>query len=298
MVARFECLWLMYATGNAGLGKHSIIALTKHDPKHIYLAARSAEKAGLAINEIKAIAPNAHVTFIECDLASLASVQAAAKQFITESHRLDILVCNGGVMAAPLGLTKDGFETHFGTNHLGHALLIKLLLPTLLSTAEHPDSDVRIGALTSTGSRFPPTGGILFSELRTTQDNLGTFGPWLRYGQSKLANLLYAKELAQRYPAITSVSVHPSAVETDLITKLPMWRRQFIRVFNAGRMKTVEEGIYNQVWASVAPTSDLVNGEHYEPVGKQGARTKFSEDEELRKELWKWTEEQLRAFTI
>jgi NAD(P)-dependent dehydrogenase (short-subunit alcohol dehydrogenase family) len=124
-------------------------------------------------------------------------------------------------MAIPTGLTKDGYEIQFGTNHLGHALLIKLLLPTLQRTADETKggADPRIVLLASKGMTLHPTGGIVFDELRTTQENLA-FAHWRLYGQSKLANILYAAELARRLPQITSVSVHPGVMMTGLVTGL------------------------------------------------------------------------------
>jgi NAD(P)-dependent dehydrogenase (short-subunit alcohol dehydrogenase family) len=132
------------------------------------------------------------------DLTSLSSIKSSTPQLT----RLDLLMCNAGIMATPPSLSKDGYEIQFATNHLGHAMLIKQLLPTMLKTAEEPRSDVRIVILTSMGWRAHPKAGIEFSTLNTTQDR-AIFGGWVRYGQSKLANLVYAAELARRYPNIT-----------------------------------------------------------------------------------------------
>ncbi|KAL0571555.1 hypothetical protein V5O48_010404, partial [Marasmius crinis-equi] len=196
-------------TGTSGVGKETVLLLSQHQPEHIFFSGRDSRKADSVIEEAKAIAPNAQVTFIQCDLASLESVKEAAAQFTSLSSRLDVLVCNAGIMAVPAALTKDGYEVQFGTNHVGHALLIKLLMPSLLRTADEPQSDVRIIILSSVGHRFHPSGGIRFDTLREP-DTIGNAG--LRYGQSKLANVLYAKELARRYPKITSVAVHPGTV--------------------------------------------------------------------------------------
>lgn len=204
---------------NTGIGKATVVALAVHQPERIYLAARDAEKAAGAIKDVEAAVPGARISFLELDLASLASVHSAARRVISEVERLDILVCNAGIMAAPPGLTVDGYELQFQTNHLGHALLIKLLLPTLLQTAEAPDSDVRVICQSSLGFQIAPMGGIRFDSLKTTQEDLSilpdSFGTYYRYGQSKLANILTAAELAKRYPQITAVSVHPGIVDTQ-----------------------------------------------------------------------------------
>jgi retinol dehydrogenase-12 len=127
-------------------------------------------------------------------------------------------LCNAGILDAPLGLSEDGYEIHFGVNYLGHALLIKLLFPLLLKTIEI-QGDVRVILLTSSGYRFHDPRGIIFKDLRTTQQNLtrlGMFGGMLRYFQSKLAIILYTDELARRYPMIKVVAVHPGIVDTPL----------------------------------------------------------------------------------
>ena len=117
------------------MGKNAILAIARHNPEHIYLGGRNASKCAVAIEEIKSAVPNAAVTFLECDLGSLTSVANAAAIFKAQSSRLDIIMCNAGILDVPFGLTSDGYEVRFGTNHPGHALLIKLLLPTLLQTA-------------------------------------------------------------------------------------------------------------------------------------------------------------------
>ena len=199
-------------------------------------------------------------------------------------------------MAKPPGLTEDGYELQFGTNHLGHALLIKLLLPIMLRTAQGPGADVRITILTSLGFRSHPKGGIVFKNLRTTQD-FGPFGSWLRYGQSKLANLLYAAELARRYPNITSTSVHPGVVETGLVGNLGWANKLLVYVTNMGKVIKPEEGAYNQLWAVTAEKSKIINGALYEPVGLLSDKLdKTAKSEKLAAELWEWTENQLQGY--
>lgn len=234
------------------------------------------------------------LTFVECDLASLDSVKAVVQQLALP--RLDVLIGNAGIMAQPPGLTKDGYEVQFGTNHLGHALLIRLLLPVLLRTAEQPGADVRILILTSLAFRGHPKGGIVFKDLRTTQD-FGAFGSWMRYGQSKLANILYAAELARRYPNITSVSIHPGVVETGLVGNLGLGNKMLVYVANMGKLLKPAEGAYNQLWAATAEKQKVVNGSFYEPVGVlSGKLDKAAKSEQLAGELWEWTENELKKY--
>ncbi|KAI9667611.1 MAG: hypothetical protein M1821_000427 [Bathelium mastoideum] len=291
---------ILVTGGNTGIGKTTIAALAQHYPSKIYLTARNAQKAAEAIKDIQKTTPHAPLTFLECDLTSLTSVQDAAKKFVSESQRLDILMCNAGIMAVPPAQSKDGYEIQFATNHLGHALLLKLLLPTLLKTAEEPNADVRIVSVSSTGAWYPPKGGIQFDSLRTPQD-FGLGGKSMRYGQSKLANIIYADELARRYPQLTSVSIHPGIIQTQLVGNVPLWMRGVIRVAahaQQGQMLTPEEGAYNQIWASTAPKKDIKNGAFYMPVGQIAKPFKYSQDDELRERLWVWTQKELENFNL
>ncbi|MCJ1356650.1 MAG: hypothetical protein MMC33_006645 [Icmadophila ericetorum] len=289
---------ILVTGGYAGLGKATVQALVKHSPSHVYIAGRNTEKGAEMIDEIKTSTPNAAISFLQCDLASFVSVEGAARQFQLSSQRLDILICNAGVMCLPPGLTQDGYEMQFGTNHLGHALLIKLLLPTLLRTAQELQADVRIITLASSRFRHTPPGGIVFKDLRNTQAHL-RFGSWSRYGQSKLANVLYTKELARRYPGILSVSLHPGVVDTQLATT---WTRgsSFLQAGQWMLRKTVlkspEDGALNQLWAAFGRREKLVNGAYYEPIGVEGKQTKDSTNAKLAEELWEWTQAELAKY--
>lgn len=209
-------------------------------------------------------------------------------------------MCNAGVLNAPLGLSEDGYEIHFAVNYLGHALLIQLLLPLLLKTTEI-QPDVRVILLASSGYRFHDARGIIFKDLKTTQQNLtrlGMFGGMLRYFQAKLAIILYTVELARHYPSIKFAAVHPGIIDTPLT---PNWMKsnpllKFITTSGEGGLKTPEEGCWNQLWAATG--SGVVSGEYYEPVGNLGTRTKKSKDKLLGDELWAWTEEQLKGWIV
>jgi len=213
-----------------------------------------------------------------------------------------VLFTNAGVLGLPPGQTKDGYEIQFGTNHLGHALLIKLLLPIMLRTAEDPTSDVRIVSLTSTAYRLAPKGGISFDSVKTPQAELGGMivsGKWVRYGQSKLANMIYAKELAKRYPSIKSVSVHPGYVKTDMVANVSfMLALPLLVAVPLGPGWTpVEKGPYNQIWAGTTDKSNLKNGAYYVPIAKEGSfATARARDSVLAERLWDWTQKELEAF--
>ena len=199
---------------------------------------------------------------------------------------------NAGIMATPPGTTQEGYEIQFGTNHIGHALLTKLLLPTLLSTAEKPGSDVRIVNLTSEGHRLAPSGGILFDKTK-----LDGVGPWARYGQSKLSNILFTKELAKRYPTIMTMAVHPGLILTDLYApnqKSSMLMRMLVTVFG-GLLGTPSTGALNQLWAATAAKDEMTSGAYYTPIGKRSGGSGYAKDDKLAGQLWDWTEKEFAS---
>lgn len=267
--------------------------LAKHKPEQIFLAARTKSKAEAAIEDIKKFAPDASITYLALDLMSFDSIKKAADEFKSKSSRLDILINNAGIMATPIASTKESYESQFGTNHIGHALFTKLLLPTLLKTAEEPDSDVRIINLTSEGHNMVPLGGLLLD-----QDRLKTYNPWTRYGHSKLANILFSKSLAKRYPRITSVAVHPGIILTDLYKPAQETWFQRIGIGVASLLMTrLEEGAWNQLWAAAAPKDQLQNGGYYKPVGVLSSGsylTGYASNEKMADDLWDWTEEEFK----
>jgi NAD(P)-dependent dehydrogenase (short-subunit alcohol dehydrogenase family) len=288
--------------GTAGLGRETVLSLASHNPSHIYFSGRSASTSTSLIAEVAKTNPSVLCTFIRADLASLSSVKAAAAAFLAQETRLDLFFANAGVMALPPGLTEDGYEVQFGTNHLGHAALVKLLLPIMEATASR-GHDVRLIWNTSDGYKF--ASGINFASLKTTQCNLSpiyVLSDWFRYGQSKLANLLYAREIAARHPGITSVSIHPGVSNTGLVSGLGTFNRWFVWATTLGIKVPAEQCAWNQQWAAAAPKGkgerEVVSGTFYEPVGVKGVLTKAAEDDGLARELWEWTQKELEAFGI
>ena len=199
-------------------------------------------------------------------------------------------------MAMPYSLTADGYEIQFGTNHMGHALLTKLLLPTLDATAKLPGADVRIINVASEGHRGAPWGqGIIFDQA--TLEKRHTF---VRYGQSKLANILFTRELSRRYPDIISVAVHPGVIITDLYASVSDWGWffswmlvpwKFFAPYLPLHFGDATGGALNQTWAAAgAKREDLENGQYYTPVGHKGSPSARARNDGLAKKLWEWTE--------
>ncbi|KAF2725356.1 oxidoreductase [Polychaeton citri CBS 116435] len=293
---------ILVTGGTAGLGKETVISLASHSPAHIYFSGRSQKSADSILTELKSLFPQVPVSFLRCDLASLASVQQAAKEFVSKSSRLDILIANAGIMALPHGLTKDGYELQFGTNHMGHALLAKLLAPTLEATAEQM-GEARIVWLTSEGYMFHNKGGIPFELQKTPKGTtMPVMGRWYRYGQSKLANLLYARAFAKYHPTITSVSVHPGVSATGLVDGLGFFDRYFIRLTTIGKMIGAKECAFNSQWAATAPVGEgegkVESGKFYMPVGEKKAPECEGGNDELMERLWHYTHDELNAYDL
>lgn len=300
---------ILVTGGNTGLGKQSIIELARHKPSEIWLTSRDLNKGEAARRDIEGQVPGAVIRVLQLDLSSLDSVEAAAQEFRSRASRLDILMLNAGLGGSPPGLTKDGYEIYFGTNYLGHALLTGLLMDLLLQTAELQQNqddddknsqnamenpDVRVVVLTSIMMSWAPPGGIQFDKLETPYNEVwSTFTP---YGQSKLANTLFARSLAKECPQLTVVAVHPGIVKTGIEDKTAQynaWAR-FMLPAASPFMLSVEEGVKNQLWA--ATSKDVVSGEFYTPVGVLGSATELASDDILAERLREWTAAELKKY--
>ena len=304
---------LLVTGGNEGLGKQTVLQLATHSPTKIYLAARNPSKAEAARDEIqsKASAANnncAPITLLNLDLSSFESVKKAASEVKTQESRLDILITNAGIMGAS-GTTPDGYEMQFGVNHMGHALLIQLLLPLMQQTAQMEGvkaGETRCVILSSEAEKFAPQKDPYpYEKLRTSCDGMGAF---TRYGISKLANLHYASQLASRYPeaetGIRFVSLHPGGVSTNLGDLMRGWPRteKVIRKVVAVvlGLVPVEQGAWGQLWAATWPVGktdglgEPKSGVFYHPVAVEGKGSKLAYDEAKAKELWEWTEKELQ----
>ena len=188
--------------GNSGIGFKTVLHLALNGA-HVYLAARSEKRAQEALDKLKVEAPTAKITFLKLDLQDLKQVKQAAQEFLDKESVLDCLINNAGIMASPFELSKDGIELQFATNHLGHFLFTTHLIPAL-ERSKSP----RIVNVSSVAHKFAPWNGIEFEHINDP-DYYSYFGNWYRYGQSKLANLLFTTELTRRYPNIISNAVHP-----------------------------------------------------------------------------------------
>jgi NAD(P)-dependent dehydrogenase (short-subunit alcohol dehydrogenase family) len=274
---------------NSGLGLITALELARAGAR-VVLACRNVAKGEAARRQIEAAAPGAPLELEELDLASLESVRAFAERFRSAHDGLDLLINNAGVMAPPRRQTADGFELQFGTNHLGHFALTGRLIGAMEGR-----EDARVVTLSSTAHR---TGRISF-------DNLGGerhYFRWRAYGQSKLANLLFALELERRLSAakstIKSMAAHPGYAATNLqFAAPPLVDRLVMRVGNAVIAQSEEMGALPTLYAATEP--GLPGGTYAGPDGIAEQRghpqpvspNRAARDKAVAKRLWEVSEE-------
>ncbi|HXB26031.1 MAG TPA: SDR family oxidoreductase [Gemmatimonadaceae bacterium] len=258
---------------NTGIGRATAEALAAKGSR-VILAARSQEKTMPVLQEIRARFPNAEVEFLSIDLADLASVKAAATTVMSSGRPLDVLINNAG-LAGSTGRTKDGFQLTFGTNHLGPFAFTEMLLPLLTATPQ--GRIVNVASEAHRGAK-----GINWDALR--EFDKGLIGA---YSVSKLANVLYAKELARRLVAtrVTTSSLHPGVVASDIWRKLPAPVRVIAKLF----MISNEKGAQTSVYCATAPELASVSGRYYEKSAEKEPSA-VAKDEALARELYDWSD--------
>jgi NAD(P)-dependent dehydrogenase (short-subunit alcohol dehydrogenase family) len=248
---------------SSGIGVETVRVLAQHGA-YVVAAARDLDKARSAISGVlDDDVPKGTIRFVELDLASLASVRALADSLVSEGKPFNLVIANAGVMACPFGKTEDGFETQFGTNHLGHFVLVNriagLLKPgsrvVILSSAGHRNGDVDLG---------------------DPNFERGGYEPWLAYSRSKTANALFAVGFDRRHKGrnIRAVAVHPGGVTTGLSRHVgQMTIRANIDAMNDKlaaegkpiyRSKTVEQGAATTVWTGIVASAEEVGGRYCE----------------------------------
>ena len=233
------------------------------------------------------------IRFLELDLGSFASVKKAVDVFSGISDRLDVLMNNAGLMASPAGVTTDGYEVQFGSNYMGPALFTKLLLPILLKTAEKNQADVRVINLSSELFKQAPSDGVQLSRCKTPMDEISSLA---RYGQSKLADYYHTRALANLYPTVKFVAIHPGVVNTGLfddLAKRRPWLGGFIKALGSIILTDVHRGAHCQLWASTADSQAVRSGRFYNPKLNE-YKDKVLEDGKAVQELWDWTEQELK----
>lgn len=264
---------------NTGIGRVTALELARRGGV-VTLACRSEERTRPVLEEIAAAGGKA--SFLPLDLADLASVARAAKTFLDGGAPLDVLINNAGLVGQR-GLTKDGFEMTFGTNHLGPFLFTVLLLPRIRS-----GSAPRIVNVASTAHYS--TKAIDWDALRQPTRTVSAFS---EYAMSKLCNVLFTKELARGKagPGVHSYSLHPGAVASDIWRGLPWPLAPIFKLF----MLSNEEGAKTSLHCATSPDVAGDDGLYYDKC-RPKTPSRLAQDEALAKKLWDVSEEMVAPF--
>jgi len=279
---------------SAGLGVETARALTSHGAT-VVGAARDLEKAKRATEIVRNGARNGgSLELVALDLASLKSVRACADSLVKAGKPFDVVICNAGVMACPKGRTADGFETQFGTNHLGHFVLVNRIVSLLAKGS-------RLVNLSSAGHRFADV------DLDDPNFERTPYAEFVAYGRSKTANVLFAVEFDRRHRSegIRATAVHPGGIQTELGRHMtPELIQQMMTSIEEAnkaanlppfKWKTIPQGAATSVWAGFAASADEVGGKYCEdchvaeivdnPAARGGVRP-YALDPARAKALW------------
>ena len=278
---------------SAGLGVETARALATHGAQ-VVGAARDLKKAEAATADVRAQATNGGgLELVELDLANLASVRACADRLMSDGRQIDVIIANAGVMATPFGKTADGFETQFGTNHLGHFVLINRIASLIKSGG-------RLVNLSSAGHRFSDV------DLEDPNFDHTAYAEFVAYGRSKTANILFDVEFDRRHKdaGIRATAVHPGGIQTELGRHMtPETIQQMVTSITSAQpadgpafsWKTIPHGAATSVWAAVVAPAEEIGGlycedchvaELQEEEGVRGGVRAYALDADRAKALW------------
>ncbi|KAG5722760.1 hypothetical protein E4T56_gene7956 [Termitomyces sp. T112] len=275
--------------GNTGIGKEIVRALLIHNAK-VYMASRNVAKGKAAIEELKKDTGK-EALFLELDLASLTSVRRAAAEFLEKEKELHTLFNNGGIMfltetQQSMSITEDGYDIQWGTNALGPFHLTQLLMPALLAAARNSNKNARVIFTSS----IALSKGINFDTLKDTPARK-KIGASERYGQSKLANIILAQEIARRYgdKGVIGVSLDPGGTKTGLQQHLPGWARPILNLM----LHPPANGALTSLFAGTSESTEL-NGKFLIPFARIGVASTAAQNPELGQRLWSYLEEEVK----
>jgi NAD(P)-dependent dehydrogenase (short-subunit alcohol dehydrogenase family) len=287
-----------------GLGLHTAIGLARKGAD-LVVTARDATKADDTVARIRRAVPGAAIDVVSLDLADLSDARRAAAEVAWTYDRIDILINNAGIMLTPESTTKDGFELQIGTNHLGHFAWTAALWPLLDA------SDARVVTVSSVAHT---TAGSIDLDSLTPAGSSRPYKSFQSYGESKLANLMFALELDRRAKAsgsgVVSVAAHPGFASTNLTKTGPSVGGLSLRSIGMHRItQVVAQPASHGAWPLLMAATDpsLSGGEYVGPRGLRGMRgrptivgmTRVARDEELADDLWAASEAAVAAdFTV
>ncbi|XP_034390927.1 retinol dehydrogenase 11-like [Cyclopterus lumpus] len=275
--ASLEGKTVLITGGNTGIGKETAVDLAKRGAR-VLLACRDMDRANKAAEEVRKRSGNDNVIVKKVDLASLQSVRHLARDVLASEERLDVLINNAGIMSCPKWQTEDGFEMQFGVNHLGHFLLTNCLLDLLKKS-----SSSRIVTVSSLGHE---RGQIYFDDINQDKD----YRPLKSYAQSKLANVLFTRELANKLQGtgVTTYSLHPGIIRTELgrhfLPTMPLWKKVVYTAL-VFLIKSPTEGAQTTIYCAVEESLQNESGLYYSDCAPKTAAPQGLDDEAAKK-LW------------
>jgi len=261
---------------NSGLGLETLRVLAQRGA-HVLALARTEQKAADALKSA-----NADGTAFACELSDPASVRASAAAVREQGRKVDAVVCNAGVMALPEPRTTLGLDLQFLTNHVGHFMLVTETLDALAD-------DGRVVVVSSGAHHMAPEAGIEFDNLDGQRD----YQPWKMYGQSKLANILFARELSRRFEGTgrTANALHPGVIKTNLTRHI----ENPAELLGSLTLKTIPQGAATQTLLATHPALADVSGAYYADCQPKDTSENAKRDD-LRDQLWAKTEKLIAAF--
>lgn len=267
--------------GNTGMGLASAKALAQKGA-HVIITSRNNERGINAVREINDYSGHASAEMMLCDLASLESIRAFCQAFISRWQTLDVLINNAGVVETKRSETTDGFEKTIGVNHLGPFLLTNLLLDKIKAAPQ--------GRIIMVSSGAHKWGRIDFEDPHLKKE----YSVWKAYGQSKLANILFALSLDQRLSGtpVTVNSLHPGAVSTSLGVNRETGFGRGIHAVLRPFFQTSEEGAATAVYLASSPEAASVSGKYFENM-QPIVPSNTALDRNLAEDLWKWSEKEI-----
>jgi NAD(P)-dependent dehydrogenase (short-subunit alcohol dehydrogenase family) len=260
---------------SSGLGLEASVQLARLGML-VVMVGRDPERTAAAQADAAARSGSSDLSHLLCDFSSQADIRRLAEAFRARHPRLDVLVNNAGGVNRSRRLTVDGLETTFAVNHLGYFLLTNLLLPLLLQSAP-----ARVVTVASIGHR---KGTLDFDDLGFAR---GGYSITRAYARSKLANVLFASELARRLAGtgVTSNSLHPGGVRTNIWSGAPLWARPFITLLVRPRLVSAEAGALTIVRLAASPELEGVTGRYFEEE-REVAPAPLARDARLARRLW------------
>jgi WW domain-containing oxidoreductase len=261
---------MLVTGGNSGLGLETARVLALRGAR-VLATGRTVEKVRAATESfVGEIVP------VACDLAVPESVRSCVEEVRRDGARLDAIICNAGIMALPKLEQAHGCELQFFTNHIGHFLLVTGLLDRLADKG-------RVVMVSSSAYNMAPKGGIQLDNLSGEKG----YNPWKEYGQSKLANVLFARELARRLEGSgkTANALHPGVIQTNLGRSMPGLFRGVLAASSSVFLKSAAQGAATQVYVATHPSIEGVGGAYFADCNR-AKLSRRAEDMELAAKLW------------